>query len=105
MRKVAFLIDLGFFLPRYRAVIEGNASPPHSPKCVARVLFRTALGHLNRRHHEELYRIPVYDCKPLSKKAHNPVDGRAIDFARSEVYRFRTELHRELVCLRKVALD
>jgi hypothetical protein len=32
------------------------------------------------------------------------VSGRAVDFRKTEAYRFRVELHHELVCLRKVAL-
>jgi uncharacterized LabA/DUF88 family protein len=104
MTRVAVLVDLGFFLPRYRALIEQDSDPPHSPKEVARTLWRTALKHVNRKAGEQLYRILVYDCKPLSKRAHNPVTGRPIDFSKSDTHRFRLDLHRELVCLRKVAL-
>ena len=53
---------------------------------------------------EQLYRIFVYDCPPLSKKVHNPVTGRSIDLGATPMYVFRTELHRALVCKRKVAL-
>lgn len=67
-------------------------------------LWRTALKHINRRAGEQLYRILVYDCKPLAKKAHNPITGRAVDFSKTDTHRFRIDLHRELVCLRKVAL-
>jgi len=44
------------------------------------------------------------DCKPLAKKPHNPISGRAIDFAKTATYAFRSELLAELVCKRKVAL-
>lgn len=104
MGKVAVLIDLGFFLPRYRSLIERGAGQPHTPKQVAHAVFRTALGHVVRQRGDELYRIFVYDCKPLGKKAHFPISGKSIDFSRTPVYRFRNELHRELVCKRKVAL-
>lgn len=104
MIRVAILVDLGFFLPRYRSLIEQSSGPPHTPKEVAKNLWRTALKHVNRTAGEQLYRILVYDCKPLAKKAHHPITGRAIDFNRTDKYRFRTELHHELVCLRKVAL-
>lgn len=102
--RVAILVDLGFFLPRYRSLIEMDAEPRHTPREVARNLWRTALGHVHKRSGEQLYRILVYDCPPLSKRAHNPVTGRAIDFARTPVHEFRKSLHEELVCLRKVAL-
>lgn len=104
MGKVAVLIDLGFFLPRYRSLIERDAAPPHTPKQVAHAVFRTALSHVIRQRGDELYRIFVYDCKPLGKKAHFPISGKSIDFSRTPVYHFRNELHRELVCKRKVAL-
>lgn len=104
MARVAVLVDLGFFLPRYRSLIERGADPPHTPKQVAKAVFETAISHARKTKGDELYRILVYDCKPLSKKAHNPVTGKAIDFSKTDVFHFRTGLHRELVCLRKVAL-
>lgn len=104
MSRVAILVDLGFFLPRYRSLIQRNAGTHHTAKQVATALFDTAERHVDREHGEQLYRIFAYDCKPLSKKAHNPITGRAIDFSRTPVYKFRNELHDELVCMRKVAL-
>jgi hypothetical protein len=32
MAKVAVLVDLGFFLPRYRSLIQKDGDPPHTPK-------------------------------------------------------------------------
>lgn len=104
MSKVAVLVDLGFFLPRYRSLIECKADPAHTAKQVAAGLFDTAERHVDRLHGEQLYRIFVYDCKPLAKRAHNPITGRAIDFSKTPLFKFRNELHQELVCLRKVAL-
>ncbi len=104
MSRVAILVDLGFFLPRYRTLIEGDANPSHTAKQVATTLFRTAERHVAREHGEQLYRIFVYDCKPLDKKAHHPITGKAIDFSRTPLFTFRNDLHRELVCMRKVAL-
>jgi uncharacterized LabA/DUF88 family protein len=104
MARVAVLVDLGFFVPRYRSLIQMDADPPHTPKKVARNLWRTALRHVHRDSGEQLYRILVYDCAPLSKKAHNPVTGKAIDFSKLPAYQFRKALHHELLCLRKVAL-
>jgi len=97
------LVDLGFFLPRYRVLIEKRGEPPHSPAQVAKALWLTAMAHLDARV-DELYRIFVYDCKPLEKKAHSPITGRAVDFRKTDAYAFRIALHHELVCLRKVAL-
>jgi hypothetical protein len=49
MRKVAILVDLGFFLPRYRALIEESDVPPHTPKQVAKALWHTARNHVDRK--------------------------------------------------------
>jgi uncharacterized LabA/DUF88 family protein len=104
MARVAVLVDLGFFLPRYRSLIQMDSDPPHTPKKVARNLWHTALRHVHKGLGEQLYRILVYDCVPLSKKVHSPITGRAIDFSKVPTYQFRKALHHELVCLRKVAL-
>jgi uncharacterized LabA/DUF88 family protein len=104
MVRVAVLVDLGFFLPRYRSVIERGADPPHSPKQVADRLWGTALQHVRKADGEQLHRILIYDCAPLSKKVHNPVTCRCIDFSTSPTSVFRTALHRALICKRKVAL-
>jgi uncharacterized LabA/DUF88 family protein len=104
MRRVAVLVDLGFFLPRYRAVIERHQDQPSAAREVARDLWRTARHHIDKHRHEELYRILVYDCKPLAKKAHNPISRKAIDFSKNDAHKFRVALHHELVCMRKVAL-
>lgn len=59
MAKVAVPVDLEFFLPRYRTVMERGADPRRSPKEVARAVFKTAVRHVQRRHGGELYRILV----------------------------------------------
>lgn len=59
---------------------------------------------MSKRGAKNLYRIYIYDCRPLARKAHNPISKRAVDFSRTETFIFRTELLRELLRLRKVAL-
>ena len=51
-----------------------------------------------------LFRIFYYDCPPLQKKAHNPLTGRAIDFSKSDVAKWRLQFFDELRRKRKVAL-
>jgi uncharacterized LabA/DUF88 family protein len=114
----AILVDGSFFLKRYKHVYGFE----HTPEQVAKNLFTMCIGHLHekrknnsfehselnynhsKKHRRSLYRIFFYDCPPLSKKAHNPISKKAIDFAKSPIYQFRTALHRELIKLRKVAL-
>lgn len=101
----AIFVDAGFFLKRFRSVYpHQNADDPIG---VARTLHSMALDHLKQKGEEErrdLYRIFVYDCPPLLKKAQFPVSGVAIDFSKTEVAKFRLAFHHELKCLRKVAL-
>lgn len=58
------------------------------------------------RHLEDdyLYRIIYYDCNPLTKKAHNPISKKSIDFSRTVQAKFRLEIFEELKKRRKVAL-
>lgn len=101
----AIFVDAGFFLKRFPSVYPdrniGDAV------LVARSLHEMALDHLRQRgdgDRRDLYRIFVYDCPPLLKKAQHPITGRPLDFARTATAQFRLEFHQQLKCLRKVAL-
>jgi uncharacterized LabA/DUF88 family protein len=103
MAKVAVLVDLSFFLKRYNRVIRKPGSSPDSAKQVAKCVWDTAIKHIDQKS-DELYRILVYDCRPFSKKVHNPVTGRPIDFAKSDEAIFRRALNDQLKQKRKLAL-
>lgn len=62
------------------------------------------MAHKHVGNRNILYRIFYYDCEPLSKKAHNPISGKAVDFSKSEEYKLRSELIEALKKKRKVAL-
>lgn len=96
--SVAVLIDGGFFIKRYRALI----SKGHTAKQVADQLYTFALRHVGLGNH--LYRIFYYDCIPFEKKVHNPITKRVVDFKKTEQYSFRMELFEELKKKRKIAL-
>jgi uncharacterized LabA/DUF88 family protein len=101
----AVFVDAGFFLKRFPKVYLTKDGA--DPAAVARTLHEMALGHLNQRDgadRRDLYRIFVYDCPPLSKKAQYPISEKPVDFSRSETAQFRLQFHYELKCLRKVAL-
>lgn len=99
--RTAFLVDGGFYLRRFQR-LRGN----HTPRHVARALFRACLQHLRneKRRRRQLYRIFYYDCPPLTKKAHNPVSGAPINFAETPMAKWRFSFLEELKKLRKVAL-
>ena len=105
----AILIDGAFFVIRFRAIEPHNA---FDARRAAEVAWRWAVAHLSppksggkgKGQRQELYRIFFYDCPPLEKKMHNPISGKAIDYAKSEEAKFRKDLHAELLKKRKVAL-
>ncbi len=99
-RKVAVLIDGGFFVKRFNALY--NKDKNMTGKEVADYLCRMAFAHVGKRN--ILYRIFYYDCAPLSKKVHNPISKKLIDFSKSEEFKFRSELIESLKQKRKVAL-
>jgi uncharacterized LabA/DUF88 family protein len=65
-----------------------------------------ALEHLAQKNapRRNLYRIFVYDCTPLLKRAHKPISKTALDFARTPTAQFRLAFHEQLKSLRKTAL-
>lgn len=96
----AILVDGDFFLRRYR-YLRGN----NTPKNVAGSLHWMCRKHLEQEsRRRKLYRIFFYDCPPLSKKVHNPITGKAIDFSRTRTALWRLAFHEELRKLRKLAL-
>jgi uncharacterized LabA/DUF88 family protein len=98
--SIAIFIDGGFFLKQYRKIFPGATA--HSPEEVAKNLYTIALRHVAKD--ELLYRIFYYDSLPLSKKVHNPITKKCIDFSKSEQARFRLEFFEELKKKRKLAL-
>ncbi len=102
--RTAILVDGSFFLRRYCFIYGAKI-----PKETAEEMHQMCCAHLYRGNKSktqdsELYRIFFYDCPPMTKKAHHPVSGKAIDFSKSTVAKFRNELLLELKKLRKVAV-
>lgn len=64
------------------------------------------LKHLTQAKGEsfDLYRIFYYDCLPYNKKQHNPVNGKSIDFSKTDQHNFQIQFFEELKKKRKVAL-
>jgi uncharacterized LabA/DUF88 family protein len=102
-RKTAILVDGGFFIKRYRAL---NKIKQLDPEKTANDLWSMCVKHLDQAKGEkyDLYRIFYYDCLPYDKKQHNPVTGKAVDFAKTDAYKFQIDFFKELRKKRKVAL-
>jgi len=96
----AILIDGDFYLRRVRYLVGKQSAS----KAAADLhwMCREHLKQTDGRH--DLYRIFFYDCPPMTKKVHNPVSKKAIDFGKTPSAIWRNAFHDELRKLRKVAL-
>lgn len=103
----AILIDGAYFIERFR-IIEPQSA--YDADRAAECAHAWACAHLlpppqrNGTARRDLYRIFFYDCPPLEKKMHNPINGRAIDLSKSAEALFRNSLHARLLEKRKVAV-
>lgn len=102
-KNTAILVDGGFFLKRYRSLKKIKALDPVR---TANDLWEMCIKHLTQARKEEyhLYRIFYYDCQPYSKKQHNPINGKSVDFSKTTQHQFQTAFLEELKKKRKVAL-
>jgi len=98
--RIAVFVDGAFFLKRYMRIY--TSARTHDPATVADNLFTMALRHQDDG--DDIYRIFYYDCAPFMKKAHNPIDGKCIDFSKTAQATFRLAFYEELKRLRKLAL-
>ena len=97
--KIAVLVDGGFFLKRFNTLYNKDRSL--SAEEIADCLHSMVLHMVGNN---TLYRIFYYDCEPLSKKFHNPITHKSIDFSKTEEYVFRCKFFEALRRKRKVAL-
>jgi len=110
MIKVAILIDGGYLLKRL-PVVRPDVDPT-DPADVTRSIWQLVRRHLDQLNevwrapdaNQLLYRTFFYDARPYGRKAHKPVSGKAVDFARTEQARFRGRLLDALRSSRNVAV-
>jgi uncharacterized LabA/DUF88 family protein len=96
----AILIDGDFFIRRARFLVGKQTAQKAAENL--HWMCREHLKQPEGKH--DLYRIFFYDCPPLTKKVHNPVSSKAVDFSKTSTATWRTAFHDELRQLRKVAL-
>ena len=96
--KVAILLDGGFYLKRLASVRRDlDVSDPQAVVDSIQQLVDGHLRQINEVYHypnpaQLLYRCFFYDAPPYAKKAHLPVSGRTINYAKSEQSQFRSKL-------------
>ena len=96
--KVAILLDGGYYLKRLPSVRRDV--DPSDPKAVAESIGQLVKGHLQQINdihqysnpQQLLYRCFFYNAWPYQSKAHLPISKKAIDYSKSDLAQFRTEL-------------
>jgi uncharacterized LabA/DUF88 family protein len=114
VRRIAVLIDGGFFLKRLPKLVEPQFRT--TPKQVADTARHLCKRHVQRLAHldpdqdaeglwlDQVYRLFYYDATPYEGVSHHPILNRRIEFGKSEVASFRRDLFSELRHKRKFAL-
>ncbi len=109
IRRIAILIDAGFFLKRLpKLVARPHRNTPDKVARIVNLLCRTHVLHLTEaektRWHDHVYRIFFYDAVPYSGQAHHPLKNQQIDFGKTDEAQFRRALFDCLRRQRKLAL-
>jgi len=113
VRRIAILIDGGFFIKRLPRVVGPRFR--HTPEAVAetaRILCKRHTQRLigererdaNSRWLDHVYRLFYYDARPYDGVSHHPTLNRRIEFSRTDQARFREALFHALRQKRKFAL-
>ncbi len=98
--RVAVLVDGGYFTKRYNILYNKNKDK--TPTDIANDLYYIAHSHVGINNY--LYRIFYYDCEPFSKKIHNPISKKCVDFSKTPEAKRQQHIFEELKRKRKVAL-
>lgn len=96
--RLAILIDLDFFLRRYRRHVRDALSTDASPEEIAHyyagLIRKHVEGHRKYKNQSHtLYRVYIYDSPPLNKKMEHPKTRESIDLSKSATAQMRNHLH------------
>jgi len=109
IRRVAILIDGGFFLKRLPKIVgEDRRDSAEKVAGIINLMCRNHIRYLTKcpkgQWQDHVYRIFFYDAVPYDGKAHHPLENKSIDFSKTETATFRSGLFDRLRKQRKVAL-
>jgi len=113
VRRIAILIDGGFFIKRLPRVVDERFR--ETPEKVAETARIVCKRHVQRligersnagpsRWLDHVYRLFYYDARPYDGVAHHPLANRRIEYARTQQAAFREALFQALRQKRKFAL-
>jgi uncharacterized LabA/DUF88 family protein len=109
MRRIAILIDGGYFLKRLPKLVAPRhcETPEKVLTCIrwmCRDHIKSLTGYNGNLWHQHVYRIFFYDAVPYNGQAQHPLLNRQIDFGKSDLAQFRQALFEGLRRQRKMAL-
>lgn len=109
IRRVAILIDGGFFLKRLPKIVgEDRRDSAEKVAGIINLMCRNHIRYLTRcqkgQWQDHVYRIFFYDAVPYDGKAHHPFENKSVDFSKTATATFRSGLFDRLRKQRKVAL-
>jgi len=113
VRRIAILIDGGFFLKRlHHLVPENRRDSAEAVADCARFLCKRHVQRLtgerfNKQHSrwlDSVYRLFFYDATPFTGSAHHPLENRQIFYEKTPEALFRNELFQQIRRQRKFAL-
>lgn len=87
---VAIFVDAGFFTRMFTNKVDPDMNL--APRELAKKMWQYWMRHVDKHNGEELYRIYFYDCPPLKELYHHPITNRQIDFAKSDITKYKNEL-------------
>ncbi|WBA13153.1 NYN domain-containing protein [Salinivibrio kushneri] len=93
-RTVAIFVDAGFFNRIFTSAVDPEMKMV--PEDLAKKMWHYWIKHVDRKNGEDLYRIYYYDCPPLTLKAHHPITSKQIDFSKSDITKYKNDLHEAL---------
>ena len=110
IRKVAVLIDGGFFYKRIKKWKTIDRDDPVHVAKAAQALCKKHIIKLTRSPHnggewlDHVYRLFYYDAEPFEKQTHHPLKNQLVKFANTDEAKFRRALFNEIRKKRKFAL-
>lgn len=103
MKKIAILVDGGFYKKR-AAAIYGHLSPKEMAEKMVEQCYAHVTHNGKDESKRELYRIFYYDCPPLDNKFLHPLTGNVVDYSKKTSTIEGKEFLNILRRTRKVAL-
>lgn len=109
-KKIAILIDGGYFLKRLPKLVDGKfcSTPQAIVACIRRLcrehIKQTVRMSTEERWHDHVYRIFFYDSEPYDGTSQHPIDKKHLDFGKSDLAVQRHHIFELLKKQKKVAL-